>query len=155
VATVKKEGHAMAFLHDEPDRRSPVCALADWWHDWTRRRSDASDLACCAEGDIARMAGDLGVSATELKAVARQGPEAADLLLRRMAALDLDSREVADVERPTFLDLQRVCTMCEAKRRCARDLSRNPNDAAWEDYCPNVATLKMLSALPWASRREW
>jgi len=145
----------MAFLHNEPNQRSPVQVFADWWRDWKRSRSDASELACCAERDVARIAGDLGVSTFELQALARQGPETADLLLRRMAALDLDSGEVAEIEWPTFLDLQRVCTMCGDKRRCAHDLSRDPNDTAWVDYCPNVATLKMLSALPWASRREW
>jgi hypothetical protein len=34
-------------------------------------------------------------------------------------------------------------------------LRRDPADRAWEDYCPNVAVLKMLNALPWVARSEW
>jgi hypothetical protein len=77
------------------------------------------------------------------------GPEAADLLARRMAELNLDKNEVAAVVPRTLQDLQRVCTMCESHRQCARDLGRDPAGRAWEDYCPNVAVLKMLNALPW------
>jgi hypothetical protein len=45
--------------------------------------------------------------------------------------------------------------MCESHRQCARDLKRDPADHAWEDYCPNVAVLKMLNGLPWVARSEW
>jgi Family of unknown function (DUF6455) len=84
-----------------------------------------------------------------------KGSESADLLQDRMAALDLDRGEVARREPATFQDLQRVCTMCSCHRRCARDLERDPLNAAWEDYCPNVTTLKALGVQPWAVRREW
>ena len=60
-----------------------------------------------------------GVSASELRALAKRGPQSADLLLRRMEALDLEQNEVAQIERATFQDLQRVCSMCDCKRRCA------------------------------------
>jgi hypothetical protein len=29
------------------------------------------------------------------------------------------------------------------------------NLGPWAEYCPNVAVLKMLNALPWVSRSEW
>jgi hypothetical protein len=95
------------------------------------------------------------MSAKELRQLAQHGPHSADPLLRRMAALDLDRNEVAQTEPQTFQDLQRVCTLCASHRQCARDMARDLNDPAWEDYCPNVATLKMLNAMPWAARREW
>ncbi len=101
------------------------------------------------------MAKEIGVTAAELRRLASLGPGAADLLLRRMAALDLDRNEVSRIEPQTFQDLQRVCTLCESHRRCARDLGHDAADPAWQDYCPNAATLIALSALPWAARREW
>src|SRR5262249_2242005 len=73
---------------------------------------------------------------------------------RRMAALDLDRNEVSRTEPRTFQDLQRVCTMCNHHRRCSRDLARDSADPAWEDYCPNAATLMALNALPWRARTE-
>jgi len=36
-----------------------------------------------------------------------------------------------------------------------RDLARDATDPGWQDYCPNVTTLKALDAMPWLSRREW
>lgn len=76
-------------------------------------------------------------------------------MFRRMAALDLDGKEVEPAHPENFRDLQRICTMCESHRQCARDLARDTGDSKWENYCPNVDTLKALNALPWASRREW
>ena len=35
------------------------------------------------------------------------------------------------------------------------DLARDPADPAWQDYCPNAATLTALNALPWRARSEW
>lgn len=145
----------MFALPNAQKHRSPVEVISEWWRDWTRNSSAISELTCCAEDEVERIARDVGISAAELRKLAHHGPDGADLLLRRMAALDLDRDEVSQTERRTFQDLQRVCTMCESKRRCARDLARDSDDPAWEDYCPNVATLKMLNALPWAARREW
>jgi hypothetical protein len=104
---------------------------------------------------VERIAKDLGLSASELRRVTKLGPGSADLLLRRMAALDLDRKEVSRTEPRTFQDLQRVCSMCNSKRRCRRDLTRDAADPVWEDYCPNAATLMALNAMPWRSRAEW
>lgn len=142
----------MSVLPDGQKGRSPFGAILRWWRD--RARDPAAELKCCGDEEVERIARDVGVSATELRTLAKRGPGAAGLLLRRMAALDLDRNEIARTERGTFQDLQRVCTMCESKRRCARELARDSADPAWKDYCPNAATLIALNALPWAARRE-
>ena len=103
---------------------SPIEALSRWWRDWTEGGA-ASELRCCAEDEIARMAQDAGVSVAEFRKLTRLGPEGADLLLRRMEALELDPKEVSQTERRTLQDLQRVCAMCESHRRCARDLAHD------------------------------
>jgi len=145
----------MPALPNGRKRRSPVEVISQWWQVWTRNDPAMSDYACCAEGEVERIAKDVGMSASEIRRLASFGPESADLLLRRMAVLDLDRKEVAQVEPRTFRDLQRICTLCESHRQCARDLSRDSSDPAWEGYCPNVAALRALNGMPWASRREW
>ncbi len=145
----------MSALYSEIKRRSPAEVIADWWLEWRGNPACRSDFAACSDGEVDRMARDVGMSVYELQRLNRRGPHAADLMLRRMAALNLDRDEVAAVQRATFLDLQRVCANCDCKGRCKRDLAQHADDAVWEDYCPNVATLKMLDALPWSSRREW
>ncbi len=145
----------MSILEHGTRRRSPGEVIADWWHDWRQRAASWAELYACDANDVDRIAHDAGLTTYELQHLVRRGPHAADLLLRRMAALGLDPKEVDEVDRATFLDLQRVCTNCDPKGRCRRDLAKRPGDAGWEDYCPNAATLKMLDSMPWASRREW
>jgi hypothetical protein len=133
--------------------REMINGMRRWWQ--KRANSSLSELTCCGEYEAERMAHDLGLPMSELRKLGERGPEAADLLTRRLAALDLDRYEIDSAVPRTLQDLQRICTMCESHRQCARDLRRDPADRAWEDYCPNVAVLKMLNALPWVARSEW
>jgi hypothetical protein len=116
---------------------------------------ELSELKCYAEEEIERIASDAGLSATEINKLIRRGPDAANLLLRRMAALDLDRGEVSRLEPRLFEELKKTCGLCDSRRRCVRDLARNSNDPVWEEYCPNAQTLLALNVLPWMSRREW
>jgi hypothetical protein len=149
------EEEQMSDLHPRGNAWHMVEGWKQWWRNWRGTSSRLSELACCGEFEVGRMARDLGMPVSELRTLAEHGPEAADLLVRRMAALDLDKKEVATIAPSTFRDLQRLCTLCESHRKCARDLGRDPADHAWEDYCPNVAMLKLLDSLPWAARGEW
>lgn len=144
----------MAALSVTHKRRSSVQAIAQWWQDWTNPRSNFSDLSCCVSGEVERLARESGVSTAELKSLARLGPDAADLLPRRLAALGLNSDVVMRAEPRTVQDLQRVCSLCECKKQCARDLAQGSTDPAWERYCPNVETLKALNAMSLAARGE-
>ncbi len=144
----------MTDLHGGEQKRSSFEAMWRVLSDWVRGPS-ASTVSCCGELEIARIARDVRMSPADLRAVAKQGPGAANLLLERMAALDLDPAEVAQVGPQTFRDLQRVCSLCESKRRCAQDLAHDAAAPQWQDYCPNAQTLMALDVLPWASRREW
>ncbi|MGA8649219.1 MAG: DUF6455 family protein [Xanthobacteraceae bacterium] len=137
---------------DQQKTHSPIEAIRQWYRGLTRSQPGLAD--CGPEG-LERMAHDIGVSSTELCRLASHGPESADLLFHRMEVLDLDRNEVGRVERATFQDLQRVCTMCNCQKRCARDLAHDPSDPVWKDYCPNAQTLTALNALPWMARREW
>lgn len=150
--TLQQEEGEMLAPARPPKGRSPIEAIFQWCRDWTK---GASVLQGWGDAEVEHIAKDVGMSASQLRALASLGPEAADLLLSRMAALDLDPNETSQTEPATFQDLQRVCTMCESHRRCARDLARDPGAPTWKDYCPNAATLMALSAQPWAARSEW
>jgi hypothetical protein len=131
---------------------SPIEAIREWCRGLIHPQSSLAD---CGNEALERMAHDVGVSSAELCKLATRGPESADLLLQRTKVLDLDQNEIARTERATFQDLQRVCSMCDCKKRCTRDLAYDPADPAWKDYCPNAQTLTALNALPWATRQEW
>jgi hypothetical protein len=41
--------------------------------------------------------------------------------------------------------IKRRCRRCEFAEACELDLRRDPNDPAWETYCPNTAALIALA----------
>jgi hypothetical protein len=138
----------MSALPYEQKRSSLTEIIAGWWQKWTGFNPAYSDISCCEQDDVERIARDVGVPAAELRALAKLGPGSADLLLRRMIALKLDQNKVFQTEPGTLHDLQRICSVCGSHKRCEHDLARSSAGAAWEDYCPNAATLKVLSTMP-------
>jgi hypothetical protein len=123
--------------------KSWLAAWTERWQSWRARNRDLADLEACGD-DVARMAADIGLSATELRALAAHDRHDADLLRERLAALRLDP-EVIAAKRPVVMrDLQRLCTLCTEKGRCTNDLLRDPQNPEWEKYCPNAETLREL-----------
>jgi hypothetical protein len=77
--------------------REVISGMRRWWQNWRGANSSLSELICCGKDEAERMAHDLGLPVSELRRLAEHGPEAADLLARRMAELNLDKNEVAAV----------------------------------------------------------
>ena len=123
-----------------------IVAVADWWRRHSAARESLTDFDACDPAERRRIAGDVGLSASELQALARRGGDAAELLPRRMAVLRLDPKKIGRTDGRVLQDLQRVCALCDSKRRCAKDLAHKPRDAVWEQYCPNSGTLGALQA---------
>jgi hypothetical protein len=80
-------------------------------------------------------------------------PQQDHRLRRRMVALDLDPYEWALSEPALVRHLHRCCSRCESHARCAFNLAAESTGALpqehqdWRKYCPNAATLDMLSAV--------
>jgi len=152
VSQPPQKGDQTSTLHQEKPSQSPVRNFLDWCR---AQLKSESEFGCRCDAEIERMARDIRMSPSEFRAAASRGPKSANLLMRRMAALDLDPNEVGRIEPAAFRDLQRVCTLCKSRRRCARDFARNAPTSAWDRYCPNSDTLAALSGTPWRSRQEW
>jgi hypothetical protein len=108
------------------------------WEDWATRAFD--------------LAGPKQNTADEPRcALARSdGPDPVDLLSGRMRVLHLEPDEFGSAEVWGFRELQRLCTRCEARAKCADGLADEFSDTGWQDwrdYCPNATTLSILSAL--------
>lgn len=135
----------MNLPNDDPGK-SLSGRIARRWREWRARRADLAALQQCGAAERERMAHDMGVDGAQLRQLASQGSNAADLLPRRMAALDLDAATVARREPAVMRDMQRLCSLCETKGRCEHDLdvaARSPN---WQKYCPNAGVLTDLAA---------
>ena len=87
---------------DRSKNQTVIGAIWQRWRDWARAQSE---FELCGEEGMERMAHDAAVSVNELRQLSGHGPELADLLPQRMAALDLDPEEVKQVEPQVFRDL--------------------------------------------------
>lgn len=152
----------MQALPSREKYQSAIDIMVRWWRKWSETdtclaepQSCRADRIVCASEDMGLSALEFGI-ASELRLLASHGPEEANLLLRRMAALGLDSDEVVRLEPGVFRNLSWRCMLCESQGRCAWDLAddfavpewrdcRN----AWRDYCPNAAILSALGEIPW------
>jgi len=122
-----------------------IAPLAQWWRHHSSVRENLTDLAAFSPGETARLAQDIGIAPGELRELARHCADAADLLERRLMALGLSSAELAKSAPAELRDMERLCTLCQSKGRCARDLTTDPDDPVWQRYCPNEQTLTLLA----------
>jgi len=122
-----------------------VAPLADWWRRHATIRENLDDLEAFGPAEMARMAQDVGIPASDLRELARHCSDAADLLERRLEALGVSASELAKTAPAELRDMERLCTLCHSKGRCARDLGADPSDPVWRQYCPNEQTLVALA----------
>jgi uncharacterized protein YjiS (DUF1127 family) len=129
---------------DDKSRRTLREALLARWRDWRRKRNALAELDCCgSEGN--HIAHDIGVTPAELGVLAAKRPDSAALLYPRLAALHLDAKTIATTQGAVMRDLQRLCTACNSKVRCERDLATDASSPQWQAYCPNTSTLTALA----------
>ena len=110
------------LLHEKPSP-SPLRKILEWCR--ARIKSDSeSEFGCCCDAEIERMARDIRMSPSELRAVARRGTNSADLLPRRMAALDLDPNEVGRIDSPPHSAISSGSVVCANHTGGAQGISR-------------------------------
>lgn len=132
------------------DEYSLLQCVASTIGNWVRNRKlPRQDRRCfdqLSDFEVACIARDAGLSLHELRCVAQLSPDAAQLLPRRMHALNLDADTVSDTEMYVMRDMQRLCATCDVKRQCERDLIVRPDSPVWRQYCPNECTLMELQS---------
>ena len=107
--------------------------------------SSLAALDALGPSEMARMAQDVGIPASDLRALAQHCSDAADLLERRLDAFGMKASELIHTAPAELRDMERLCTLCRSKGRCARDLAADPSDPVWRQYCPNEETIVSLA----------
>jgi hypothetical protein len=116
-----------------------VEALGNWW----KRCSSIAAFDQIGSDEARNVAKDLDTSVAELRLLAGQSADSADLLPRRLLHRKIDP---AAVEPGVMRDLQRCCSQCGAKVLCEHELDDHPKSAKWPEYCPNEQTIDALKA---------
>jgi hypothetical protein len=127
--------------------RSVTKAVADLVRQWKEVAASARELAAFGQ-TMANMAEDLGLSPNELRALAAKGADAAKELPCLLEALRISIQKLAEKEPLVLRDLQRVCTMCDHKRECDRDIAAGTLATNYERYCTNFDTVRALKMDP-------
>lgn len=123
---------------------SPIDRLVEWWSTTRDRWARLAELRELPADELQRVACDIGLSAGDLLEVSTHPEGTQQLLERRLAAMDLPPEDISELLPMLMRDLQRTCTMCQAKTRCIDDMKVSPLADGWESYCPNSGTLRTL-----------
>ncbi len=129
-------------------------SIADWVSKYRNIFGVDDQLGRCTPDEVKRVAGELGITASELNALARKGPNAADLLLKMLVALRIDPKTLENSDPYVMRDLQRLCTTCGVKNRCEHELGGGTAADHFREFCPNAFTLDaLLRARPSVNNR--
>jgi hypothetical protein len=129
-------------LHSDYDRNG-----SSWRRFVTRARTAISrwnEIRRLDVSEVEAIARDLNLSASELSALAQSVPTSLEPLKLRLAYAGTSESEFAASNCAVLRDLQRVCSQCFMKIRCAADLDRGRR-VALSKYCPNEQTLRALA----------
>jgi hypothetical protein len=112
--------------------------------DWLKHRREIGEMRGLDRAEFDRLAHDLRVSPVDLEGLVRQGPHAADELPKLLKALGIDEQDLTGALAMLLRDMERVCAVCQQKRRCDRDLIAGTSSDHFADYCPNAPTISQL-----------
>jgi hypothetical protein len=122
-----------------------VTDLIDAFGNWLQHRREISELQGFDFSEFNRVAHELGLSTSDLQALVRQGPHAADELPKLLTALGIDSEAMLRIQPLIYHDMERVCATCMQKRRCNHELAAGSSSAHYEEYCINAPTIDALT----------
>jgi hypothetical protein len=116
--------------------------IADWVKTYRHAVDAKSEFAHCDPDEVKAIASDLGMTPSDLRTLASQGPEAAALLKRMLVALKVDPTILDKLDPRITRDLQRSCITCGEKRRCRHELAAGTAVGNMREFCPNALTLQ-------------
>ena len=123
----------------------PVVSLVvDIFGEWLKHRRELREMREMDAANFGRIASELRMSSADLEALVRQGPHAADELPNMLAALGVDQEDLARTEPLVLRDMERVCSLCNHKRQCDRDLAAGTAAGHYQEYCGNADTIDGL-----------
>jgi hypothetical protein len=130
-------------IQDHPYPR--VEMLIDRFGDWLKHRRELSEIRQMDRAEFDHIAGELRVSPDQLDTLVRRGPHAADELPKLLRVLGIDQAGLARTEPLVLRDMERVCALCQEKRKCDRDLAAGTSAEHYEGYCLNADTIDALA----------
>jgi hypothetical protein len=123
---------------------STIDKLVDVFSNWLKRRQEIREIRDLDSAEFANIAHELCITPTDLDTFVRQGPHAVDELPKLLTALGIDEKALSRTQPLVLRDMARVCTSCQQKHQCDRDLDAGTSAQHYEEYCLNASTIDAL-----------
>ncbi len=118
--------------------------LIDVFGNWLKRRQEIREIRELDSAEFANIAHELCITPADLDTFVRQGPHAVDELPKLLMALGIDEKALSRTQPLVLRDMARVCTSCQHKHQCDRDLDAGTSAQRYEEYCLNASTIDAL-----------
>ncbi len=118
---------------------------------WLKHRRELNELRQLDRSDFDRIANDLRVAPDDLEELVRHGHHAADELPKMLEQLGISEERLAQTQPLLLRDMERVCSLCQHKAQCDRDLADGSAPENYHGYCGNAATMESLDRTEVAS----
>jgi hypothetical protein len=111
---------------------------------WLKHHRELNEMRQLGRADFDRIASDLRIAPDDLEELVRHGRHAADELPKMLEQLGISAEALGRVQPLLLRDMERVCSLCEHKAQCDRDLADGTAAEHYHGYCANASTLESL-----------
>jgi len=126
--------------------------LIESFASWLKHRRELNEMRQLDRFDFDRIANDLRIAPDDLEELVRHGQHAADELPKMLEQLGISEERLGRVQPLLLRDMERVCSLCQHKARCDRELADGTAAETYHGYCGNAATLESLDRADHAQR---
>ncbi|PJG50415.1 hypothetical protein CVM73_36555 [Bradyrhizobium forestalis] len=126
--------------------------LIDSFASWLKHRREMNEMRQLDRADFDRIASDLRIAPDDLEELVRHGRHAADELPKMLEQLGINAEGLGRAQPLLLRDMERVCSLCNNKVQCDRDLADGTAAENYHGYCGNAATLESLDRADLAPR---
>lgn len=114
------------------------------WREHRSTRTALDELVACDPAILAEVSRDIQISVDDLKEITAKGAGADRLMARMMSAYGIDPNRTSAAAPSTLRDVAVLCSKCDAKGRCARELDAGTAALHAHEFCPNAETFDAL-----------
>ncbi|MGY3078251.1 hypothetical protein ACVWZZ_004659 [Bradyrhizobium sp. LM6.10] len=117
--------------------------LIESFASWLKHRRELNEIRQLDRADFDRIAQDLRIAPDDLEELVRHGKHAADELPKMLEQLGISAERLGRAQ-PLLRDMERVCSLCNQKGQCDRELADGTAAENYRGFCANSSTLESL-----------
>jgi hypothetical protein len=122
-----------------------LSAVAEWVSIYRHTIGCLHDeFGLCEPDEVMRMAKEIGLTPSQLRELASEGPGTVNLLKNMLVALRVDPKVLADTDPFIRRELQWLCLTCSNKKRCEHELAKGTATDHFREFCPNAVSIDEL-----------